>query len=171
MSQRRIAACFAIIVASAVACSDSGTGPKAGPELEGSFALQTIDGTPLPIAQRKIVSTDTSGTTTYSCTDYLAAMQIVVSSGSATRGESHNLLCDDGTGFTTSTFESGKAFRTAEGWRLDFTGADLALSTHYFGRWDGTTLTIVRRETDVMISGQVLFPANTDLSQLVFKQL
>jgi hypothetical protein len=47
---------------------------------------------------------------------------------------------------------------------------DLALSIHYFGRLDGTTLTIVRRETDVMVSGQVLFPATVDLSQLVFKR-
>jgi len=170
VSQRRIAACFAVILAFAVACSDSGTGIGTGATLQGSFALQTVDGTPLPIAERKITGIDTSGTTTSSCTDYLAAMQIVVSSGSATRGESQNLLCDDGTGVTTSTFESGKVSRTADGWRLDFTGADLALSTHYFGRWDGTTLTIVRRETDAMISG-VLMTGTVNLSQLVFKQL
>ena len=110
MSQRRIAACLA--VALAAACSDSATGVDAGAPLQGIFALQTVDGAPLPIAQRTIVSTD-----------------------------------------------------------LDLMGTDLALSTHYFGRLDGTTLTIVRRETDVMISGQVLFPASVDLSQLVFKRL
>ena len=169
MSQRRIAACVA--VALAVACSDSSTGVDGGPTLEGSFALQTIDGTPLPIAQRRIIGIDTSGTTTSACTDFLASMQIVVSSGSATRSESHNLLCDDGGGVTTSTFESGKALRTADGWRLDFTGADLALSTHYFGRVDTTTLTIVRRETDAMSAGQVVSTGTVDLSQLVFKRL
>lgn len=87
MSQRRIAACVAVALALAAACSDSGTGPDVGPTLEGNFSLQTIDGAPLPIAQRKIVGPDS---TTRSCTDYLASMQIVVSSGSATRSESHN---------------------------------------------------------------------------------
>jgi hypothetical protein len=90
-----------------------------GATLQGSFALQQVDGTPLPNAQRTIVGID-------------------------------NVVCDDGTGVTTSNVESGKAFQTADGWRLDFTGADLALSTHYYGRLDGTTLTIVRRETDAM---------------------
>ena len=170
MSQRRIVASLAIVVALAAACSDSSTGVDAGPTLEGSFALQTIDGTPLPIAQRRIVGVDTSGATTSACTDFLASMQIVVSSGSATRSESHDLLCDDGTGITTSTFESGKASRTADGWRLDFTGVDLALSTHYYGRLNGATLTIVRRETDAMISG-VLIPGTVNLSQLVFQRL
>ena len=171
MSQRRIAAWLAVVVAIAAACSDSGTGVEAGAVLEGSFALQTVDGAPLPIAQQKSVATDTSGATVFTCTDYLASMQIVVSSGTATRSEAHDLLCDDGINVTQATFESGKATRTADGWRLDFTGTDLALSTHYFGRLDGTRLTIVRRETDVMISGQVLFPASVDLSQLVFKRL
>lgn len=170
MSQRRIAACLAVAVVLAAACSNSGTGVDAGPTLEGSFELQTIDGTPLPIGQRMIVGTDTTGTPTSSCTDYLASMQIVVSTGTVTRSESHDVRCDDGIGFTESTFESGKATRTADGWRLDFTGTDLALSIHYFCRLDGTTLTVVRRETDVMISGQVLFPAIVDLSQLVFKR-
>jgi hypothetical protein len=171
MSQRRIATCVAIALAVAAACADSGTGVDGGATLQGSFALQQVDGTPLPIAQRRIVGVDTSGATTSSCTDYLAAMQIVVSSGSATRSESHNLLCDDGTGVTTSTVESGKAFQTADGWRLDFTGADLSLSTHYYGRLDGTTLTIVRRETDAMSTGPVSIPATVNLSQLVFKRV
>jgi len=173
MSQRRIAACFAVAVALAAACAGSGTGVDAGAALQGSFALQRVDGTPLPIAQRKIVGVDTSGTTTSSCTDYLAAMRIdVTSSGSATRSESHNLVCDVGdSGVTTFTLESGTASRTADGWRFDFTGPDVAPSSHYFGRLDGPTLTIVRRETDAMTVRQLLIPATVDLSQLVFQRL
>src|SRR6476659_273809 len=94
MSQRRIAACLVVALAVVAACADSGTGVEAGAPLQGGFALQTVDGTPVPIAQRKIVSIETSGTTTSSCTDYVAAISIDVSaSGSATRGESHNLVC------------------------------------------------------------------------------
>jgi len=172
MSQRRIAACLAVAVALAAACSDSGTGVDAGATLQGSFALQTVDGTPLPIAQRRIIGIDTSGATTSSCTDFLAGMTIdVTSAGSATRSESHNLVCDDSTGVTLSTVESGTAFRTTDGWRFDFTGPGVAPSSHYLGRLDASTLTIVRRETDAMTVRQLLIPATVDLSQLVFKRL
>ena len=170
MSQRRIVACFALAVAAA--CGDTGTGVDAGATLQGSFALVQVDGTPLPIAQRRIVGIDTSGATTTSCTDYLAAMRIdVTSSGGATRSESHNLLCDGSADLTSSTLESGRASKSADGWRFDFTGTDLALSTHYFGRLDGTTLTIVRRETDGMSVGAVFIPPTVSLSQLVFQRL
>ncbi|HEX7980222.1 MAG TPA: hypothetical protein VF461_16550 [Gemmatimonadaceae bacterium] len=173
MMQRRIAACLVVALAVVAACADSGTGIEAGATLQGGFVLQTVDGTPLPIAQRKIVSVDTSGTTTSSCTDYLAEMSIdVTSSGSATRGESHNLVCDgSAAGITTSTLESGRASRTADGWRFDFTGPGVAPSSHYFGRLDGSTLTIVRRETDAMTVRQLLIPATVDLSQLVFDRV
>lgn len=174
MSQRRIAACLAVTVAVALAaaCSDSATGVEAGATLQGSFALQTVDGTPLPIAQRRIVGVDTSGATTGSCTDFLAAMTIdVTSAGSVTRSESHNLVCDGGTAITEFVVESGNASRTTDGWRFDFTGPGVAPSSHYFGRWDGSTLTVVRRETDAMTVRQLLIPATVDLSQLVFKRL
>lgn len=169
MSQRSIASCFAIAVALAAACSDSGTGVDAGAALQGSFALQSVDGAPLPIAQRKIVGPDT---TTSSCTDYLASMSIdVIAPTRVTRSESHNLVCDgSAAGVTTATLESGTASRTADGWRFDFTGPDLAPSYHYFGRLDGSTLTIVRRETDAMTVRQLLIPATVDLSQLVFQR-
>jgi hypothetical protein len=172
MSQRRIAACLAVAVALTAACSESGTGVDVGATLQGNFALQTVDGTPLPIAQRRIVGVDTSGATTSSCTDFLAAMTIdVTSAGSVTRSESHDLACDDSTGVTESVVESGNASRTTDGWRFDFTGPGVAPSSHYFGRLDGSTLTVVRRETDAMTVRQLLIPATVSLSQLVFKRL
>ena len=103
--------------------------------------------------------------------DYLASMQIAVSSGSVVRSESHNVVCDDSLGIMLSTVESGKVSRTTEGWRFDFTGADVAPTSHYFGRLDGSTLTIVRRETDALTVRQLLIPATVDLSQLVFGRL
>ena len=49
-------------------------------------------------------------------------------------------------------------------------------AARYFGRMDGSNLTIVRRETDVTVAtpGQPSPPApmvNVDLSQLVFTRL
>jgi hypothetical protein len=154
------------------ACGDAATGVDAGKALQGSFALEQIDGASLPIAQRRIVSIDTSGTTTSSCTDYLTTMRIdVTSSGSATRSESHTLTCDDGANDTSITLESGTVSSTGDGWRFDFTRTDLAVSAHYYGRLEGATLTIVRRETDALSTGPVGVPQTVSLSQLVFRRL
>ncbi len=166
---------LALRIASALfvtACGSSATGVDAG-TLTGSFALEQVDGTPLPLVTGKIVSVVPAGGPTTTCTAYLTAMSIdVTSSGDAARRESSRLTCDDGRPDQTSTFtESGKASRTGDEWRFDFTRTDVALTTHYLGRSDGSTLTIARRETDPVTVGQVLIPATVDLSQLVFLRL
>ena len=154
-------------------CGDAGTGVGPG-ALQGSFGLLQVDGAPLPLAQRRIVGIDTAGNTTSSCTEYLTAMRIdVTSSGGATRSESRRLTCDGSADVTSLSVESGTVSSTGDGWRLDFTAADLAVTTHYYGRLDGVTLTIVRRETEAttVSPGPVVIPSTVSLSQLVFRRL
>jgi hypothetical protein len=149
------------------ACGDAGTGVDAGSTMEGSFVLQQVDGAPLPIALRRIVSVDPATGATSSCTESLTAMSIdVTSSGSATRSESRDLMCDGSNVVQTSlVFESGTASKISDGWRLDFGATNGAGPTRYFGQVNGTSLTIVRREAGTP-------PVVTvDLSQLVFTRL
>jgi hypothetical protein len=149
------------------ACGDAGTGVDAGSTLEGSFALQQVDGAPLPIALRRIVSVDPATGATSSCIEALTAMSIdVTSSGSATRSESRDLTCDGSNVIQTSlVFETGTTSKTSDGWRLDFAATTGAGTTRYFGEVSGASLTIVRREAGTP-------PVVTvDLTQLVFSRL
>ena len=154
------------------ACGDAGTGVADTSALEGSFALAQLGGNPLPIALRKIVSVDTSGRVASSCTEYLTAMSIDATSvGGVTRTESRDLTCDADSIQTTLLLESGKAAKTADGWRFDFMSSDGASATHYFSRLDGATLTIVRRESELIIVPPGIQPiVTTDLTQLVFNR-
>jgi hypothetical protein len=149
------------------ACGDSGTGVDAGSTLAGSFALQQVDGAPLPIALRRIVSVDPATGATSSCTESLTAMSIeVTSSGSATRSESRDLVCDGSNVVQGSlVLETGTTTKTGDGWRLDFGATSGSGTTRYFGQVNGVSLTIVRREAGTP-------PLMTvDLTQLVFKRL
>jgi hypothetical protein len=163
------------------ACSDAGTGVGDGPMPVGRFELVSVNGAPLPFALRRFVgaSSTTPGTTS-SCTSYLVAMSIdVSSSGSVNKSESERSTCDDGGPVLASVFlEPGTVSRTPEGWRFDFGSTYLASTellsvTHYFGRFDGTDLTIYRRETDAIPSqfGGVSVGATVNLTPLVFHRV
>jgi hypothetical protein len=156
-------ACLLVLTA----CGDAGTGVDAAAALEGRFALAQVEGAPLPIALRKIVSVNPSNGATSSCTEYLTSMRIdVTRSGGATRSESRDLTCDDSIAVVTSlVLQAGTASKTGDGWRLDFTATDGAAATRYFGHLDGANLTIVRREdgTPPLV--------DIDLTQLVFTRL
>ena len=121
----------------------------------------------MPIALRRIVSVDPVTGATSSCTEALTAMSIdVTSSGSATRSESRDLMCDGSNVVQTSlVLEAGTISKTSDGWRLDFAATNGVATTRYFGHVDGTSLVIVRRE-----EGSLPL-IGIDLSQLVFRRL
>jgi hypothetical protein len=167
MKVRHVSVARLIAALLLAACGDAGTGVDAGSTLAGSFALQQVDGAPLPIALRRIVSVDPVTGATSSCTEALTAMSIdVTSSGSATRSESRDLMCDGSNVVQTSlVFETGTTSKTSDGWRLDFTATGGAGTTRYFGQLNAGSLTIVRREAGTP-------PVVTvDLTQLVFSRL
>jgi hypothetical protein len=101
----------------------------------------------------------------------------ITSFGTITKGESHRLTCDDGRADLVSvSIVAGTVSTSGEGWRFDFAATENTLATRYFGRMDGGVLTIVRRETDVIVGpqGQSGTPApivSIDLSQLVFNRV
>ena len=170
MIQRRIAECVALL-AFAAACGDSGIASDPRVMLAGSFALWQIDGTSLPIAERRLVGPDS---TSPSCTDYLAAMRIdVTSSTSAQRSESHRFTCTNGVDRLETVVESGTVSTVADSVRFEFQETGLYLTTRYIGRLDGSTLIIVRRETHSTgyLSGQVYPPLTVNPSRLVFRRL
>ena len=166
-----LALCFAFVLFLA-ACGSSGTGVDTQTMMAGSFALVQLDGAPLPIALRKIAGVDTSGRAAPSCTEYLTAMSIdVTASGRVTRTESDGLTCDAGSIEERLLLEVGTASKTADGWRFDFRSPDGAYATHYFGRLDGATLTIVRRDSELIVVPPGIQPlVTTDLSQLIFNR-
>lgn len=170
-------ACVASIVFLS-ACGDAGTAMSPISTIQGKFALLQVQGAPLPMALRRIVTSGVADSIQHSCTDYLTGMNLdITSSGAITKGESHRLTCDDARADLTSVFiVSGTASTSVEGWRFDFPATDNTLATRYFGGLEGGVLTIVRRETDVIVGppGQGGTPApmvNIDLSQLVFNRV
>jgi hypothetical protein len=160
------------------ACGDGGTGTGPSGLLDGSFALVRVEGAPLPITLGRIVSVSLPDGVQLTCTQYLTAMRIDVTSfGSATRNESRLVTCDDGRADATSSLTvAGTVSAIGDGWRFDFAAMNSFFAARYFGRMDGSNLTIVRRETDVTIEtpGQTGTPApivNVDLSQLLFSRI
>lgn len=160
------------------ACADAGTAVSPLSTLQGKFALVQVQGAPLPIVLRRIGDAGGADGIQHSCTEYLAGMNLdITSSGAITKVESRRLTCDDARADLISvSLVSGTASTSVEGWRFDFPATDNTLATRYFGSMDGGVLTIVRRETDVIVAppGQGGTPApmvGIDLSQLVFNRL